>query len=174
FVGRRKLTVSDEIIDSEVVAPLHLIRFDYDHMEMDFHNGIEELLPIAVKDIITKNPQSKYLDIDHDHLAQVFGPVKMGCVNFMGPDVIKKFIQSTQLLRAQIMDDKESYIDLENGFSQYKVKNDARFESLKDMMLLLDHLDGASHLLIPYFLKAFNGLMALPILGSITTFEAIV
>ncbi|KAF6160256.1 hypothetical protein GIB67_019025 [Kingdonia uniflora] len=31
---------------------------------------------IAVKDIITKNPQSKYLDVDHDPLAQVFGPMK--------------------------------------------------------------------------------------------------
>ncbi|KAF6145775.1 hypothetical protein GIB67_016224 [Kingdonia uniflora] len=44
------------------------------------------LLEIAVKDIITKNPQSKYLDVDHDPLAQVFGPMKKRCVNFMGPD----------------------------------------------------------------------------------------
>ncbi|KAF6160279.1 hypothetical protein GIB67_019048 [Kingdonia uniflora] len=92
---------------------------------------------IAVKDSITKNPQSKYLDVDHDPLAQVFGPVKKGCVNFMGPDVTKKFIHSTELLRAHITEDKESYIDLENYFSQYKAKNDARFENLKDMVASL-------------------------------------
>ncbi|KAF6139030.1 hypothetical protein GIB67_010756 [Kingdonia uniflora] len=32
------------------------------------------------------------------------------------------------------MEDKESYIDLENRFSQYKAKNDARFKNLKDMV----------------------------------------
>ncbi|KAF6169434.1 hypothetical protein GIB67_021437 [Kingdonia uniflora] len=95
------------------------------------------LKKIAVKDIITKNPQSKSLDVDHDHLAQVFGPVKKGCMNFMGPDVTKKFIQSTELLRAHITEDKESYIDLENRFSQYKAENDARFENLKDMVVSL-------------------------------------
>ncbi|KAF6139226.1 hypothetical protein GIB67_040373, partial [Kingdonia uniflora] len=63
------------------------------------------------KDIIMKNPQSKYLDVDHDPLAQVFGPVKKGCVNFMGPD--------------------------ENRISQYKVENDARFKNLKDMVASL-------------------------------------
>ncbi|KAF6154560.1 hypothetical protein GIB67_017942 [Kingdonia uniflora] len=31
------------------------------------------VLVIAVKEIIAKNPQSKYLDVDHDLLAQVFG-----------------------------------------------------------------------------------------------------
>ncbi|KAF6144205.1 hypothetical protein GIB67_004878, partial [Kingdonia uniflora] len=36
---------------------------------------------IAVKDIITKNPQSKYFDVDNDPLAQVFGPVKKGFEN---------------------------------------------------------------------------------------------
>ncbi|KAF6134809.1 hypothetical protein GIB67_002210 [Kingdonia uniflora] len=30
---------------------------------------------IAVKEIIAKNSQSKYLDVDHDPLAQVFGKV---------------------------------------------------------------------------------------------------
>ncbi|KAF6153921.1 hypothetical protein GIB67_023698 [Kingdonia uniflora] len=89
---------------------------------------------IAVKDIIIKNLQSKYLDVDHDPLAQVFGPMKKGCVNFMDPDVTKKFIQSTKLLRAQITEDKESYINLENRFSQYMAENDARFENLKDMI----------------------------------------
>ncbi|KAF6166484.1 hypothetical protein GIB67_038221 [Kingdonia uniflora] len=92
---------------------------------------------IAVKYIITKNPQSKYLDVGHDPLAQVFGPVKKGCVNFLGPDVTKKFIQSTELLRAHITEDKESYINLENRFSQYKAENDARFENLKDMVVSL-------------------------------------
>ncbi|KAF6165380.1 hypothetical protein GIB67_018824 [Kingdonia uniflora] len=51
----------------------------------------------------------------------------------MGPDVTKKFIQSTELLRAHITEDKESYIDLDNHFSQYKAKNDVRIENLKDM-----------------------------------------
>ncbi|KAF6135757.1 hypothetical protein GIB67_028613 [Kingdonia uniflora] len=41
---------------------------------------------------------------------------------------------STELLRAQITEDKESHIDLENRFSQYKAENDARFKSLKDMV----------------------------------------
>ncbi|KAF6176833.1 hypothetical protein GIB67_026520, partial [Kingdonia uniflora] len=77
---------------------------------------------------------SKYLDVDHDPLVQVFGPVKKGCVNFMGPDITKKFIQSTKLLRAHITEDKEYYIYLENRFSQYKAENDARFENLKDMV----------------------------------------
>ncbi|KAF6165541.1 hypothetical protein GIB67_006431 [Kingdonia uniflora] len=72
------------------------------------------LLEIAVKDIISKNPQSKYLDVDQDPLAQ-----------------------STELLRAHITEDKESYIDLENCFSQYKAGNDARFENLKDMVASL-------------------------------------
>ncbi|KAF6135322.1 hypothetical protein GIB67_027196 [Kingdonia uniflora] len=121
---------------------------------------------IAIKDIITKNPQSKYLDDYHGPLAQVFGLVKKACVNFMGPDVTKKFIQYTELLMTQVMEDKESYIYLKNFFSQYKAENDARFESLKDM--------GASHLWIPYFLKAYNELIALPIFGSVTTFEVMV
>ncbi|KAF6154758.1 hypothetical protein GIB67_032370 [Kingdonia uniflora] len=95
------------------------------------------LLEIAVKDIITNNLQSKYLDVDHDSLAQVFGPVKRGCVIFMGPDVTKKFIQSTELLRAHITEDNECYIDLENCFSQNKAENDARFENLKDMVASL-------------------------------------
>ncbi|KAF6165441.1 hypothetical protein GIB67_017923, partial [Kingdonia uniflora] len=43
-------------------------------------------------------------------------------------------LQSTELLRAQIMKGKESYIDLENRFSQYKAKNDAKLDSLRDMM----------------------------------------
>ncbi|KAF6158347.1 hypothetical protein GIB67_022427 [Kingdonia uniflora] len=55
----------------------------------------------------------------------------------MGPDVTKKFIQSTKLLRAHITEDKESYIDLENRFSQYKAENDVRFENLKDMVVSL-------------------------------------
>ncbi|KAF6152964.1 hypothetical protein GIB67_021569 [Kingdonia uniflora] len=97
---------------------------------------IEEKM-ITVKDIITKNPQSKYLDVDHDPLAQVFGPVKKGCMNFKGLNVTKKFIQSAELLRAHIAEDKEFYIDLENRFSQYKAKNDARFLNLKDMVASL-------------------------------------
>ncbi|KAF6147439.1 hypothetical protein GIB67_022099, partial [Kingdonia uniflora] len=92
---------------------------------------------IIVKDIITKNLQSKYLDVDQDPLAQVFGHVKKGCVNFMGPDVTKKFIQSTELLRAHITEDKESYIDLKSRFSQYKAENDARFKNLKAMVAYL-------------------------------------
>ncbi|KAF6177119.1 hypothetical protein GIB67_005107 [Kingdonia uniflora] len=92
---------------------------------------------IAVKEIIAKNPQSKYLDVDHDILVQVFGKVKKGCVNFKGPDVTKKFIQSTELLRAQIMEGKESYINLENLFLQYKVENDAKIDSLRDMVTFL-------------------------------------
>ncbi|KAF6137201.1 hypothetical protein GIB67_030965 [Kingdonia uniflora] len=95
------------------------------------------LLEIAVKDIITENPQSKYLDVDYDPLAQVFGHVKKGCVNFMRPDVTKKFIQITELLRAYITGDKKPYIELENHFSQYKVENDARFKNLKDMVASL-------------------------------------
>ncbi|KAF6170992.1 hypothetical protein GIB67_014809 [Kingdonia uniflora] len=98
---------------------------------MDNKGTYSRSLPL--KDIIAKNLQSKYLDVDHDPLAQVFGPVKKGCVNFMGSDVTKMFIQSTELLRAQITEDKESYIDLENRFSQYKDENDARLENLKDM-----------------------------------------
>ncbi|KAF6176855.1 hypothetical protein GIB67_026542 [Kingdonia uniflora] len=38
-------------------------------------------LQITVKDIITKNPQSKYLDVGHDPLAQVFGPMEKGFEN---------------------------------------------------------------------------------------------
>ncbi|KAF6157175.1 hypothetical protein GIB67_041636 [Kingdonia uniflora] len=58
--------------------------------EVMFLGELEEVLEatqIAVKDIIMKNPQSKYLDADHDPLVQVFGPMKKGCVNFMGPDI---------------------------------------------------------------------------------------
>ncbi|KAF6149964.1 hypothetical protein GIB67_008685 [Kingdonia uniflora] len=94
-------------------------------------------LKIAVKEIIAKNLQSKYLDVNHDHLAQVFGKVKKGCVNFMSPDVTKKFIQSIELLGAQIMEGKESYIDLENQFSQYKADNDVKLDSLRDMVTSL-------------------------------------
>ncbi|KAF6175756.1 hypothetical protein GIB67_035883 [Kingdonia uniflora] len=99
---------------------------------------------IAVKEIIAKNPQSKYLDVDNDPLAQVFGKVKKGCVNFMGPDVTKKFIQSTELLRAQIMEGYESYIDLENRFSQYKAENDTKLDSLRDMVTSLRSFERAA------------------------------
>ncbi|KAF6166211.1 hypothetical protein GIB67_023921 [Kingdonia uniflora] len=44
---------------------------------------------------------------------------------------------STELLRAHITEDKESYIDLENRFSYYKAENDARFENLKDLVASL-------------------------------------
>ncbi|KAF6174985.1 hypothetical protein GIB67_026473 [Kingdonia uniflora] len=177
-----------------------------------FPTAFVEEKVIAVKDIITKIPQFKYLDVDHDPLVQVFGPVKKVCVNFMSPDVTKMFIQSTKLLRAHITEDKESYMDLENRFSQYKAENDARFENLKDMVTSLrssgctttsaersreseeveyevivdiifeenspvfvqrgaffdKRLIGVSHL----FEGFSNGLMALPILGSVTyTFE---
>ncbi|KAF6170889.1 hypothetical protein GIB67_014706 [Kingdonia uniflora] len=37
-----------------------------------------------------------------------------------------------------------------------------------------DEYECVSHLSIPYFLKASNGLMVLPILGSVTTFEVMV
>ncbi|KAF6171995.1 hypothetical protein GIB67_029413 [Kingdonia uniflora] len=104
------------------------------HSDGTFPTAFDEEKVIAVNDISTKNPQSKYLDVDHDPLAQVFGPVKKGCENFMGLKVTKKFIKSTELLRVHITEDKESYIELENHFSQYKAKNDARFENLKDMV----------------------------------------
>ncbi|KAF6168415.1 hypothetical protein GIB67_004967 [Kingdonia uniflora] len=107
-----------------VVAKIAAVRVTKDHLHFW----------IVVKDIIAKNPQSKFLDDDHDPLAQVFGPVKKGCVNFMGPDITKKFIQSTELLRAHTTEDKKSYIYLENRFSQYKAENDVRFENLKDMV----------------------------------------
>ncbi|KAF6163023.1 hypothetical protein GIB67_021172 [Kingdonia uniflora] len=99
---------------------------------------------IAVKEIIAKNPQSKYLDVDHDLLAQVFGKVKKGCANFMGLDVTNKFIQSTELLRAQIMEGNESYIDLENRFSQYKAENDAKLDSLRDIETSLRSFERAA------------------------------
>ncbi|KAF6162879.1 hypothetical protein GIB67_021028 [Kingdonia uniflora] len=34
--------------------------------------------------------------------------------------------------------------------------------------------EGASHLWIPYFLKAYNKLMTLPIIGYVTSFEVMV
>ncbi|KAF6148002.1 hypothetical protein GIB67_024177 [Kingdonia uniflora] len=103
-----------------------------------------DFMMIAVKENIVKNPQSKYLDVDHDPLAHVFGKVKKGCVNFMGLDVTKKFIQSIELLRAQIMEGKESYIDLENRFLQYKAENDAKLDSLRDMVTSLRSFERAA------------------------------
>ncbi|KAF6172113.1 hypothetical protein GIB67_029531 [Kingdonia uniflora] len=135
---------------------------------------------IAVKKIIAKNSQSKYLDVDHDPLAQVFGKVKKGCVNFMGPDVTKKSIQSTELLRAQIMEGKKSYIDLENWFSQYKAENDAKLDSLRDMVASLRSFERAAtptvyvdkSQVLPVigfltFLYAHKELKMIPILGSV-------
>ncbi|KAF6136008.1 hypothetical protein GIB67_006900, partial [Kingdonia uniflora] len=115
-----------------------------------------DFMKITVKEIIAKNPQSKYLDVDHDPLAQVFG-------------------KSTKLLRT-IMEGKESYIDLENRFSKYKAENDAKLDSLRDMvtslksfervatpMMLIDH--GCLHLfsergnnLIFEFTRAYCGI----------------
>ncbi|KAF6170753.1 hypothetical protein GIB67_015705 [Kingdonia uniflora] len=46
-------------------------------------------------------------------------------------------LKSTELLRAQIMEGKESYINLENRFSQYKAENDAKLDSLRDMVTSL-------------------------------------
>ncbi|KAF6171326.1 hypothetical protein GIB67_038179 [Kingdonia uniflora] len=62
----------------------------------------------------------------------------------MGPDVTKKFIQSTELLRAQIMEGNESYIDLENRFSQYKAENDTKLDSLRDMVTSLRSFERAA------------------------------
>ncbi|KAF6158939.1 hypothetical protein GIB67_012356 [Kingdonia uniflora] len=56
-------------------------------------------------------------------------PLYQNFKNFMGPNVTKKFIQSTELLRAQIMEGKEFYINLENRFSQYKAENDDVYTS---------------------------------------------
>ncbi|KAF6169360.1 hypothetical protein GIB67_016530 [Kingdonia uniflora] len=131
YLGKRRkgvFRVADEMMEMDPTI-MRSDSFLVGHTRSDgtFPTAFVEEKVIAVKDIITKNPQSKYLDVDHDPLAQVFGPVKKGCVNFTGPDVTKKFIQSTELLRAHITEDKESYIDLENRFSQYKAENDARF-----------------------------------------------
>ncbi|KAF6160447.1 hypothetical protein GIB67_019216, partial [Kingdonia uniflora] len=46
-------------------------------------------------------------------------------------------MQSSELLRTQIMEGKESYIDLDNRFSQYKAENDAKLDSLRDMVTSL-------------------------------------
>ncbi|KAF6157971.1 hypothetical protein GIB67_015287 [Kingdonia uniflora] len=98
----------------------------------------------------------------------------------MGPDVTKKFIHSTELLRAQIMEGKESYIDLENQFSQYKAENDAKLDSLRDMVISLRSFERAAtptvnvdrSRVLPVvgflsFLYAHKGLKMLPILGSV-------
>ncbi|KAF6172609.1 hypothetical protein GIB67_036559 [Kingdonia uniflora] len=55
-----------------------------------------------------------------------------------------KFLQSTELLRAQIMEGKESYIDLENRFSQYKAENDANLDSLRDIVASLRSFERAA------------------------------
>ncbi|KAF6173069.1 hypothetical protein GIB67_009989 [Kingdonia uniflora] len=51
---------------------------------------------------------------------------------------------STELLRAQIMEGNESYIDLENRFSQYKTENDAKLDSLRDMVTSLRSFERAA------------------------------
>ncbi|KAF6165262.1 hypothetical protein GIB67_030444 [Kingdonia uniflora] len=116
--------------------------------------------------------------------AQVFGKVKKGCVNFMGLNVTKMFIQSTELLRSQIMEGKESYIDLKNRFSQYKAENDAKLDSLRDIVTSLKSFECVAiptvnvidhgclqflDLLFLTFVDAYNGFKMLPILGSGTT-----
>ncbi|KAF6145897.1 hypothetical protein GIB67_028892 [Kingdonia uniflora] len=117
--------VADEMMEVDpTITRSDFFLVGYTRSDGTFPTAFVEEKVIAVKGIITKNPQSKYLNVDHDLLTQVFGPVKKGCVNFMGPDVTKKFIQSTELLRAHITEDKEYYMDLENHFSQYKAEND--------------------------------------------------
>ncbi|KAF6176777.1 hypothetical protein GIB67_020499 [Kingdonia uniflora] len=89
---------------------------------------------IAVKEIITKNPQSKYLDVDHNPLAQVFG----------------------------------------------KAENDAKLDSLKDMVTSLRLFERTAiptiyvdrSRVLPAvefltFLYAHKGLKMIPILGSV-------
>ncbi|KAF6155558.1 hypothetical protein GIB67_004552 [Kingdonia uniflora] len=101
----------------------------------------------------------------------------------MGLDVTKKFIQSTELLRAQIMEGKESYIDLENRFSQYNAENDAKLDSLRDMVTFLRSFQRVvtstvnvdrswvfSIIGFLTFLDGHKGLKMLPILGSIIHF----
>ncbi|KAF6158647.1 hypothetical protein GIB67_040161, partial [Kingdonia uniflora] len=122
---------------------------------------------IAVKEIIAKNPQSKYLNVDHDHLAQVFDKVKKGCVNFMGPDVTKEFIQSIELLRVHIIEGKESYIDLENRFSQHKAENDAKLDSLRDMVASLRSFEHAATPTINVDISR-----VLPVVGFLTLLDA--
>ncbi|KAF6159366.1 hypothetical protein GIB67_032137 [Kingdonia uniflora] len=105
---------------------------------------------IAVKEIIANNPQSKYLDVDHDPLARVFGKVK------------------------------ETYIDLENRLSQYKAENDVKFDSLSDMVRSLRSFERATtpnvnvdrSRVLPVvgflsFLYAHKGLKMVPILGYV-------
>ncbi|KAF6147790.1 hypothetical protein GIB67_006763 [Kingdonia uniflora] len=80
--------------------------------------------------IIARDPKSKYLDFDHDPLGQVFGRVKRGRVPFMGPHVNKKLIQNTELPRAQMEEEKESYNDLKEQLLNYQKEMDAMFDQL--------------------------------------------
>ncbi|KAF6146305.1 hypothetical protein GIB67_008189 [Kingdonia uniflora] len=63
---------------------------------------------------------------------------------------------------AQIMEGKESNIDLENRFLQYKAENDVKLDSLRDMVLpVVGFLT---------FVYAHKGLKMIPILGSVISY----
>ncbi|KAF6158922.1 hypothetical protein GIB67_012339 [Kingdonia uniflora] len=148
---------------------------------------------IAVKDIITKNPQSKYHDVDHDPLAQVFGRVKKGCVNCMGLDVTKRF-ESLKDMVASLRSSERATTPTVNVERIRMFTPLLREEAVVHFLNLHKHVvvtgraivlpgsqeseeveyEGVSYHWIPYFLKAYNGLMPLPILGSVTTFELMV
>ncbi|KAF6166128.1 hypothetical protein GIB67_023838, partial [Kingdonia uniflora] len=72
---------SDRLVAASTVHIFRWLRalflWNNDHIR----NLITQNQKIAVKDIISRNPQSKYLDVDHDPLAQVFGHVKKGFEN---------------------------------------------------------------------------------------------
>ncbi|KAF6172154.1 hypothetical protein GIB67_003846 [Kingdonia uniflora] len=80
----------------------------------------------------------------------------------MGPDVTKKFIQNTDLLRIQIMEGKESYIDLENRFSPYKVENDTKLDSLRNMVISLRSFE----LTATPIVNVDRSRMSIPLLGE--------
>ncbi|KAF6138846.1 hypothetical protein GIB67_018577 [Kingdonia uniflora] len=78
------------------------------------------------------------------------------------------------------MDGKKSYIDLENRFLQYKAENDAKLDSLRDMVTSLRSFERVAtptanvdrSRVFPVvgfltFVYAHKGLKMIPILGSV-------
>ncbi|KAF6157115.1 hypothetical protein GIB67_041576 [Kingdonia uniflora] len=123
--------------------------------------GSHEHFDTSEKDIIMKNPQSKYLDVGHDPLAQIFGPVKKGFEN------LKDMVASLRSSGCGTI----PTINVERSRMATAL---LREEAVAHFLNFHEHIVATRRAVLPIFLKAYNGLMALPILGSVTTFEVMV
>ncbi|KAF5195730.1 hypothetical protein FRX31_014683 [Thalictrum thalictroides] len=89
------------------------------HTKSDGSCPTQEHSPIVdqIKEIADKDPSSTLLDVDHDPVAQVYGPEVKGRVRACGTGVSKRGIDASALARHQLKRQKQYTSALEDKVS---------------------------------------------------------